>query len=525
MVVLLLVLGLAARLLPLASSERTIATISEDGYLMLTVARNLSRGDGMSTAGGTILTNGVQPLVTVLWAGLHWITGAERLATLRLVLVVQLTIALLAAGAIWLLARRVFADHPWRDVLALATAALWFASPLSITHTTNGLETGPYLLAIIAFLLLDLQWKSDGWRRATSMGAVLGILFLMRNDAVFLIVAVVAAEPWRNVSPLRPVSARVTSAFLIGGTSVIVALPWLFYSATTFGHIVPVSGRAQNLNATMGENLFALPRVLLEYVIVVAPLPVWLNEGAWPLVSVLAFVAAVGAAIGLRDSLRMQFGRPLALLAIFVALLAIYYGFFFGAAYFLSRYLFPFSVLTVLLLCAGLAAVARLRPVLAMGLVAVAVAILMVSLQRQYARGTRHPHAQVVEWVSANVSEDTWIGAPQSGFLGYFHDRTINLDGKLNPQAFAARRDERLFRYIVDETPIEYIVDWYGLARWVDQPDTVTEERDPAVLMGHFDVLVRDRERNLVVLKRTPKRPDGAVNRQASVPRRGSRWS
>ena len=72
----------------------------------------------------------------------------------------------------------------------------------------------------------------------------------------------------------------------------------------------------------------------------------------------------------------------------------------------------------------------------------------------------------------------------------------------MNPYALQARRDNRLFRYIVDETRIEYIADWYGLARWVDRPETIHEERDVQMLSRHFDVLVRAPERNLMVLRR-----------------------
>jgi hypothetical protein len=112
-----------------------------------------------------------------------------------------------------------------------------------------------------------------------------------------------------------------------------------------------------------------------------------------------------------------------------------------------------------------------------------------------------------VRWVSDHLARDVWVGAPQSGTLGYFHDRTINLDGKVNPLALAARRNNRLFHYIVDDTPIEYIADWYGLARWVDRPETVHEERDVELLKRHFSILVREPERNLVVLKKVQPRP------------------
>jgi hypothetical protein len=52
--------------------------MSEDGYLMQTVARNMAIGLGMSTADGTMPTNGVQPLATFLFAALHALAGGRN---------------------------------------------------------------------------------------------------------------------------------------------------------------------------------------------------------------------------------------------------------------------------------------------------------------------------------------------------------------------------------------------------------------------------------------------------------------
>ena len=74
---LLLATGLLSRLSPLLDIERRLywLFLSEDGYLMQTIARNMAIGVGMSTAHGTMPTNGVQPLATFIYAGLHGLAG------------------------------------------------------------------------------------------------------------------------------------------------------------------------------------------------------------------------------------------------------------------------------------------------------------------------------------------------------------------------------------------------------------------------------------------------------------------
>ena len=110
-----------------------------------------------------------------------------------------------------------------------------------------------------------------------------------------------------------------------------------------------------------------------------------------------------------------------------------------------------------------------------------------------------HEHFQVVDWVDAHVAEDTWVGAVQTGTLGYWHDRTINLDGKVNPAALAALRAKGdVLDYVVD-SPIQYLADWTGLAGWVDRGNARFSEA--------FEVLVDEPERNLSVLRRRTAPP------------------
>jgi hypothetical protein len=505
----LMLAGLFVRLAPLTSERRTIAAISEDGYLMLTVARNIARGRSLTVADGTIATNGVQPLTTFLWAGVQWMYDGDRIPALRAIVVVQLILALVTAALVGLLAREAFHRQAWRNEAALLAASLWFSNPLTLRHTTNGLETGPYVCAIAAILFVDLRWRRRSLSRAAVLGCLLGLLFLVRNDAVFLIGAFLLAEltdyqSVRRLPSLAP-ARRVFHAIALGVAALIVASPWLAYNSRVFGHIVPVSGRAQNLNAQVGENLVALPRTLAEYAWLVTPLPASLGQH-WMAALAAGFILILIVAVTVRrgHAEGLHFQRWMTLILIHGVLLALYYGVFFGAAYFLSRYLFPLSLAAVLLPCIWVFGGSRARlPVAAALTVLVA-----FSAWRFFARGSVHDHSQVVEWVAAHVAPETWVGAPQSGTLGYFHDRTINLDGKVNPLALQARRQNRLFHYIVDDTAIEYIVDWYGLARWVDRVDSVQEEADADFLRQKFDVFVRDPRRNLVVLKR---RSDSSV--------------
>jgi hypothetical protein len=100
---------------------------------------------------------------------------------------------------------------------------------------------------------------------------------------------------------------------------------------------------------------------------------------------------------------------------------------------------------------------------------AVGAALLLVSLlgpQQGDRWGTRSPHRvqqlHAARWLEANTAPDARVGAFNAGILSYFSGRTVvNLDGAVNRDAFEARRQGHLMRYVLARE-IDYLVDWRG---------------------------------------------------------------
>ena len=72
------------------------------------------------------------------------------------------------------------------------------------------------------------------------------------------------------------------------------------------------------------------------------------------------------------------------------------------------------------------------------------------------------------------------VGARQTGTLGYFRPRVVNLDGKVNGDALRARAAGRLRAYL-DAAGVDVVVDAGGLARHALGPG-----RRGFVLAGEF---------------------------------------
>lgn len=501
----LMLLGLATRVSPLfdlhGRNLRQFTT--EDGYLMLTIARNLALGRGMSIADGTIPTNGTQPLLSFVYAGGFWLVGGDKEWGVWVAQGIQIAIAVAAAFALYGFGRRLLAGQPDADRIAAVAAALWFASSRVVAHTQNGLETGGHalVLLLVATAILRMPPGDEPWplRRCAALGALLGIAFWTRNDASLVIAAVCAAR----VAPalargLAALWRRGLESFAIGATSVLVALPWLVHNKLSFGHWRPISGIAQAASYSFGENLVHVPLVIAESLLVTLPVPMAIEKHPAILLGSFAVcVAGLVGGIALARELAPAARRCVAILGLALAAFVAFYGLTFGVGFFLSRYFFPFSPFLALL---GVTWAWRLlaahAPRGALPAAAAIALVLVAALDvRLYLRGLTHQgHFQVVEWVQQNVPPDVWVGAIQTGTLGFFHDRTINLDGKVNPRALEARLAGRTQEYVL-ETEIEYLADWAGgIETWLAIP----------AFQGRFALVVSDPDRNLAVLRRKP---------------------
>ncbi|MFM2420442.1 MAG: hypothetical protein RL385_5165 [Pseudomonadota bacterium] len=501
----LLSAGIVARMAPLADQGGRLLRQfpTEDGYLMLTIARNLARGLGMSTADGALLTNGTQPLTTFLWALPFLLVDGDRTGALYLVQGAEVLVAVACAYLLHRLTRQVFADATDARPIAWLAPALWFGSPVVLPHTMNCLETGPYMLTLLVAALAITRCA-----RATSpdpdyasyalLGASLGVAFWARNDAVLLCISVGLVHLLRGLGAgKKPLRARFFELLLTALVVLSMAAPWLLFNLRNFGHLVPISGQAESLEARFAENLPTLPATLLEAIFLFVPVPQRLEAvPAFAALSTLFVVVVVWRIVRAGRS-AAQLQRELLLVSgVFALLLASFYGLFFGAGWFLSRYFAVLTPFTAIVMAVWIVRSHVHFPQVFRAALPLAIALGLLVHLRNYAHGSEHQHFQVVEWVGDNVPRDVWVGAVQSGTLGFFHDRTINLDGKVNPEALGARRTTGIPAYVA-ERPIAYLVDWYNLLDWANQPEVAR----------HYEVSVADAGKNLTVFRRVSQEP------------------
>jgi hypothetical protein len=287
-----------------------------------------------------------------------------------------------------------------------------------------------------------------------------------------------------------------------GLLSLVVAAPWLLNNLLNFGSIMPISGTAQSLTAGFGENASLLPADAFELFFPMLPIP-YRIEGMLTVIvitsvtMILILILYLAKVVRSRDPVARAVVTAYLLHAV---ALTVYYGLFFGAPHFLSRYLAPLAPLLIIAslsvaLDVGRWFLPRWPRALAFtygfgGIVLSSALLVRLVLPGAPEQG----HGQVVAWVEENVPDETWVGAVQTGTLGYWHDRTINLDGKVNPRALEARRTVGHVLYYVVDSEIDYIADWVGVSDWVNRPQTEFSDA--------FELIVEDHRNNLAVLRR-----------------------
>lgn len=431
--------------------------LTEDGYYLLAVSRNVAMGHGI-TIDGRQLTNGFQPLFAFLMVPVYALTGGGRLESLRGVLAMHwlmhaLTALLLAGGV----RQSLRAHAPERAELAgWATACLWLGSRYVILNSYSGLETGCVLmLYATAWRLYQADWLT-GWRLFAFSG-VLGLLVLARIDAAIFVAILAAFELLRSGSPLR---SRILRAATMSGGALVVSLPWWLFNVTSFGSLMPSSGTAQMAPFSLARIAAMVQGVMLD---LVPYMQIRWIQGA-PQLIVQGLLLIGVAFIFFRDVFPMIQGSLAARFAAALFTTAIvfcaYYLLTSGAGHFYGRYLSVLMLLSVPVTAIALFGSPRLpKPVGGACVLAVlAIALLSVAgfhLQRGVAKSPFYNDQ--LQLILSNVPAGDVVGAGQSGTIGYFRERVVNLDGKVNSAAIPFR--DRMWVYL-EQQHIEWFCDW-----------------------------------------------------------------
>jgi len=457
--------------------------LPDDAYYYFAIARNILNGNGV-TLDGIHVNNGFHPLWLVVILPFFLFKGMNQDLPVHFALSLG---SLMDVGTCYLL-YRITARITGRQEAGVVCAAFYGFNVMAVLQAANGLETalGGVLAAACWLGALALA-ANPTWVRVLGWGILAGLAVLARTDNGLLIIGlfVYLFTQWRRRASWPMLLAPAL-------TWVIVVSPWLIWSQVQIGSPMQVSGIAvpyavhTRYRMVHGDSLVAWMQGAVEQLVYGV---FWLRgdfTGAPPLVGpVLWLVAAVMMIVAWNRSRRsvVMAWLPVALaawgLVVFHAMLRWYPRpwYFMASAQALSVALGTSAV--------ELWAVRLrwLRLVSAAGILALFMVIIWggAAVWQIGLYPWQDRMLEAASWIARHVPEGDKVGSLNAGIYAYYSGRTVvNLDGAVNPAAYAAIRERRLMGYM-QQVGVRYLVDFdyalnteYGVFMGKGYPDGLT---------------------------------------------------
>jgi len=183
------------------------------------------------------------PAYPFFLAAVYLVTGTSFTA----VRLIQIILGLISCLLLYRLGRRAFSEP-------VALLAAFFMSTYWIFIFFEGELNEPALTVflLLAFMNLAMDWSRDpGVRRAALMGAILGVLALMRSEIILFYPLVLLWAVWRCAG--RPLTERLWRAAVIPAVILLCIAPVTLRNYLASGEFVPIS-TIGGLNLYAGNN-------------------------------------------------------------------------------------------------------------------------------------------------------------------------------------------------------------------------------------------------------------------------------
>ena len=487
---------LAILVFHLAIAFQDVPTLARNGFLYddsfyaFKIAQNIAAGNGV-TFDGIHTTSGFQPLYVFLLVPVYMISGGSLTLPIYIALSLLSVFTCLTAYLIYRIARRYVGE-----TASILTAVIWAFCPIVIKQTANGLETAlaGLMIALSVYYYLDKVRSADPPTpgRYLNLGLLLGLTVLTRVDGIFLVLVIFLDH--LLILRRRRMSSLPLGRLLLLPLGVLLCYgPWLAFtmilsgtplqdsgSATRFLSLAYASyfGYGSESLAAKGPDLdFIWSHVIhsISTLKVIPPVHVLFRTidrvgalagsetGFRVLGNVFGLVLLVGIgfkAVSWRNDETKSRRSEVNFLLLFALLLLLSYSMYIFGAFFFLRYYYPVYMVACIYFAFLIQDIidwlgSRTVPVRRLALTSVLVYTALFSYF-SYSQAFRthpiYPFYDIAQWVDANTGTDDKIGVFQCGAIAYFSDRqVINLDGKVNREAFEALKNRTLVAYMQHE--------------------------------------------------------------------------
>jgi hypothetical protein len=306
------------------------------------------------------------------------------------------------------------------------------------------------------------------------LGSILGLVIFVRVDAVFLVITIALYQILSNRQS-KPFD-RCKKFTTIAGMAFLVSSPWWLYYLFGFGSVMPTCGVAQqDWTLSLGRvghalSAFFQTTMPLIYVsrfggigadVIRVVITATVIVFVWKMRHNLIPASAYDFPPNLLLKRTLEFGRCL---LISTLSLVLWYAFSSYAYWFYGRYFSPMFLLSTLcisyLLLQLCSNTPKVLPILSLVLCVPLLSSVGFLHTGKIILGNLR-YTDQLQLVKQYVPDEEYVAAANSGTLGYFRDRVVNLDGKVNPDALKFRN--KIWMYL-KEREIHWFCDWPNVA-------------------------------------------------------------
>jgi hypothetical protein len=446
----------------------------DDSYIFFKISKDLA-GWFSGILPSLHLTSGFQPLIALLYTPIFQLFWNNKELPIHCALSLNALLGFFAHIFLYCLLRRIVSRS-----IAAFLVSIWIWSPYVMNQTINGMETTLALLLLL--ITLNYYWQINNRPQSKTrswifLGILLGIGFWTRVDLGLLGLAIVIDQAWQSLRAGSPlISVRNRHMIFCALTALLVASPWILFTAITTGDIIPMSGKGVHQITSITFNYRDTSHPGFPYMMFVRfikefflyqPFAALFQHISWQcFISVLYLIGLLGA-------LRDRYVRTeLRAIWFFQVIILTAYLVFIGGFWHLNRYLYPVYTLMLFIHAVSLRYMEskiRVRRWIFPLLLFFVFIPYAYSYTLQYYAYLAKPqpsrYFSAVQFVRARIPAQVTIGTFQSGALSYWLDNPVtNLDGVINREAYMHVKEKTLGTYL-GEQDIEYLVEEIYLFR------------------------------------------------------------
>ncbi len=446
-------------------AQIAVRPYQEDAFYAFDCAKHLAQGEGFSVD-GVHPTNGVQPLIVILYSTCFYLAGSDKWLGVRFTFILLAIIESLCVFLVY----QVINQLKKKDVKygidpALVGAFVWAMVLSNLIFNGVGLETGLYAMMILLsiyqysrVICLEKEDKKLHIGNWFLLGAVLGLTVLSRIDGIFLVGGVVGVDfLFRKEDSFVK---RISPVLIVGVVAILVSSPWWIYNYRVFGSLMPISGQSESIGNFISLNVEYTITQLANIIPVLFYIPIHYPASGLVIgLSILALLTVIFVikyyhiVAQLKKSYEI---KPLYALVFSSIFLIVYYTFFFAAPHFIARYFHPIRIAAMLF---GMLLIPRIyeywkskdRKSPLTYFITAYLGVAIVFNIAHYAYNFTFPETSYLYWtgVWAQHHQEYKIGMTSSGTAGFMSGNVVNLDGKVNVEALRARHNNAISKYVL----------------------------------------------------------------------------